>query len=344
MTLMKLSACGSACILTVLWAVGAAGLTLFFLLGYLRTLRALSGARQAPDAGIWLSSCGIRFHRTISIRLLDDARTPLTYGLGRPVVVLPEHLETDARRRMYILTHELVHIRSARLSAKVAADIGALRPLVQSAGLADGLHGKPRSGACLRRNRSSPARRWQPESLRWRAAGICGAEAVGSGVCQRLWPDCCRGKDPSYYEIQKDFLLYLTDYRADADTELYRVCDAGTGAKRGAIPCCICGADTECCCREARTGEVDSCRRLGLCANGRFRRRSAGCGLDVAVRESQRKGSDGLWLAEKPEHRENRNALWHRFRCRDRHAGPRHPRRKRQLRGLHAGWRLSGHC
>ena len=112
MTLMKLSACGSACILTVLWAVGAAGLTLFFLLGYLRTLRALSGARQAPDAGIWLSSCGIRFHRTISIRLLDDARTPLTYGLGRPVVVLPEHLETDARRRMYILTHELVHIRS----------------------------------------------------------------------------------------------------------------------------------------------------------------------------------------------------------------------------------------
>ena len=112
MTLMKLSACGSACILTVLWAVGAAGLTLFFLLGYLRTPRALSGARQAPDAGIWLSSCGIRFHRTISIRLLDDARTPLTYGLGRPVVVLPEHLETDARRRMYILTHELVHIRS----------------------------------------------------------------------------------------------------------------------------------------------------------------------------------------------------------------------------------------
>ena len=56
MTLMKISACGSACILTVLWAVGAAGLTLFFLLGYLRTLRALSGARQAPDAGIWLSS------------------------------------------------------------------------------------------------------------------------------------------------------------------------------------------------------------------------------------------------------------------------------------------------
>lgn len=112
MTLMKISACGSACILTVLWAVGAAGLTLFFLLGYLRALRALSGARQAPDAGIWLSSCGIRFHRTISIRLLDDARTPLTYGLGRPVVVLPEHLETDVRRRMYILTHELVHIRS----------------------------------------------------------------------------------------------------------------------------------------------------------------------------------------------------------------------------------------
>ena len=47
----------------------------------------------------------------------------------------------------------------------------------------------------------------------------------------------------------------------------------------------------------------------------------------MTVRESQRKGSDGLWLAEEPEHRENRNALWHRFiRCRDRHAGPRHPR------------------
>lgn len=185
MTLMKISACGSACILTVLWAVGAAGLTLFFLLGYLRTLRALSGARQAPDAGIWLSSCGLRFHRTISIRLLDDARTPLTYGLGRPVVVLPEHLETDARRRMYILTHELVHIRSLDCLRKWLLT-SALCVHWFTAGLADGLHGKPRSGACLRRNRSSPARRWQPESLRWRAAGICGAEAAGSGVWQRL--------------------------------------------------------------------------------------------------------------------------------------------------------------
>jgi len=44
MTLMKISACGSACILTVLWAVGAAGLTLFFLLGYLRALRCKTSA------------------------------------------------------------------------------------------------------------------------------------------------------------------------------------------------------------------------------------------------------------------------------------------------------------
>lgn len=58
----------------------------------------------------WLSSHQLR--RNITIRQYDCIHTPLTYGIFRPVILLPkESLEQSPSTLNFILTHEWVHIR-----------------------------------------------------------------------------------------------------------------------------------------------------------------------------------------------------------------------------------------
>ena len=97
--------------LTALWVLGAALLAALFLFGHLRIRRAFRAAEPAQDTAQWLQAFGLRFRRNLSIRFLDDARAPLTYGIGHPVVVLPKRLETDAQQRILVLAHELMHVR-----------------------------------------------------------------------------------------------------------------------------------------------------------------------------------------------------------------------------------------
>ena len=111
MTLMKISACGSACILTVLWAVGAAGLTLFFLLGYFA--HAAGAFRCKTSAGrrhlaLFLRGSGFIERSPFVYWMM---RAPADLRLGRPVVVLPS-IWKQMRGGECTFTHELVHIRS----------------------------------------------------------------------------------------------------------------------------------------------------------------------------------------------------------------------------------------
>ena len=58
----------------------------------------------------WLSSHQLR--RNITIRQYDCIHTPLTYGIFRPVILLPkESLKQPPSTLNFILTHEWVHIR-----------------------------------------------------------------------------------------------------------------------------------------------------------------------------------------------------------------------------------------
>jgi len=58
----------------------------------------------------WLQSH--RLIRPISIRVSDKIETPLTYGILRPVILLPKTINwTNLNELEYILAHELVHIR-----------------------------------------------------------------------------------------------------------------------------------------------------------------------------------------------------------------------------------------
>lgn len=58
----------------------------------------------------WLS--GQKLRRRLSVRQSDRVSTPLTYGVLRPVILLPKSIDLgDERTLEYVLTHELVHIR-----------------------------------------------------------------------------------------------------------------------------------------------------------------------------------------------------------------------------------------
>ncbi|MCM1540614.1 MAG: M56 family metallopeptidase [Blautia sp.] len=83
----------------------------FFLL-YLNCLRRFRTALpvENPFVEQWLDGCRLR--RKVKVMQSDRIHSPLTYGLVRPVILLPKHLEReDGRKLGYILQHEMVHIR-----------------------------------------------------------------------------------------------------------------------------------------------------------------------------------------------------------------------------------------
>lgn len=66
----------------------------------------------------WLSDHRIR--RSISIRQSDRILTPLTYGIFRPVILMPKNTDWEKEDSLqYILAHEYVHIRRFDAAAKL---------------------------------------------------------------------------------------------------------------------------------------------------------------------------------------------------------------------------------
>ena len=95
----------------MIWAAGALLLGAYFLVGWLRFTRRFAGA--APVGNETVDSCvkAFGFRRPPVIRCTTDSRAPLTYGVRRPVILLPADLLADREALRMILTHELAHIR-----------------------------------------------------------------------------------------------------------------------------------------------------------------------------------------------------------------------------------------
>ncbi len=95
-----------------LWTLGAAACCVFFLWGHLRCLRRYH-ASLPVDSGF--AACWMRGHplrRRVRLRRSDRISSPLTYGVLRPVILLPSQtLALDGETLSYVLTHELYHIR-----------------------------------------------------------------------------------------------------------------------------------------------------------------------------------------------------------------------------------------
>ncbi|MEL7565499.1 MAG: M56 family metallopeptidase [Dehalobacterium sp.] len=98
-------------IMTV-WLAGLLGCVLFFLVIHLRCRREYRTALPIKSKFVkdWQQEHPTK--RKAEIRQSDKIAAPLTYGILRPVVLLPKTTDwTDETRLRYILTHEFVHIR-----------------------------------------------------------------------------------------------------------------------------------------------------------------------------------------------------------------------------------------
>lgn len=97
--------------LPVIWGVGIGVIAAFFGINYWKGIREFRMSLPVENEFVneWLSSHQLR--RNITIRQYDCIHTPLTYGIFRPVILLPkESLEQSPSTLNFILTHEWVHI------------------------------------------------------------------------------------------------------------------------------------------------------------------------------------------------------------------------------------------
>ena len=101
---------GSA--LPVVWLAAAALMAAYFTVSYGRARRRFRASipDDSPAVRRWLA--GQRLRRPLEVRQSDLVSSPLTYGVLRPVILLPESMEREDEAALtYILTHELVHVQ-----------------------------------------------------------------------------------------------------------------------------------------------------------------------------------------------------------------------------------------
>lgn len=106
----------------VLWAVGVAVCTLYFLWTYLRCVREFRMALpvENADAAAWLAAHPLR--RRMMLRQSQAVDAPLTYGVLRPVILVPKGMDWDPAGPMdYVLRHEYEHIRHFDPALKLVA-------------------------------------------------------------------------------------------------------------------------------------------------------------------------------------------------------------------------------
>ena len=98
--------------LTRVWLAVSLLLALLLGLAYARGLRNFRRARplQSPFIRAWLKENALRC--PLEVRLCPRIDSPMTYGLLRPVILLPESAgKADTRTLLCALEHELSHIR-----------------------------------------------------------------------------------------------------------------------------------------------------------------------------------------------------------------------------------------
>lgn len=94
------------------WLVGFTLCALFFIIPHLRYRKIYKMAVPIRNDFIRKWQHSNLLWRDVQIRELDHISTPLTYGIFRPVVLLPKNLDYDEEKQLaFILTHEFTHIK-----------------------------------------------------------------------------------------------------------------------------------------------------------------------------------------------------------------------------------------
>lgn len=97
---------------TALWIGGGLALAVFFLAAHLRARRDYLASLPASDGAILEWMAQNRLRRPVQVRVSDQIASPLTYGVLRPVILLPSALEGgDQQTAAFVLAHEMAHVR-----------------------------------------------------------------------------------------------------------------------------------------------------------------------------------------------------------------------------------------
>lgn len=108
----EIAATGGIPFFTGIWLAGGLLCLLFFLVSYRRCRRKFQCSLPADCvfAKVWLSRRKLK--RDVRVRVSDQISSPLTFGLLRPVILLPKNTDWDDEAGLgCVLTHELIHIR-----------------------------------------------------------------------------------------------------------------------------------------------------------------------------------------------------------------------------------------
>ena len=101
-----------AFIFGILWILGSVCLAAYLLVTHCRFRRKMGTSLPMEHAFITDWMAARKTLRKIRVRQSDRIRSPLTYGIFRPVILLPAALDMEDESRLnYILAHEYVHIK-----------------------------------------------------------------------------------------------------------------------------------------------------------------------------------------------------------------------------------------
>ena len=100
-------------LLGIIWIAGALGIACFLLVRYARCLRAFALSLPDDDARIVRFLREHPLRRRVQVRVSDAVASPLSYGVLRPVILLPKSMDrNDDQALHFVLLHEMTHIRA----------------------------------------------------------------------------------------------------------------------------------------------------------------------------------------------------------------------------------------
>lgn len=111
-------------VLKIIWAVGVTVCGLFFLAAYIKNYRRFRVSVPVDNefTRSWLRERP--YFRPVSIRQGPYIDAPLSYGVFRPVILVPDNTDwTDLKTLRYVFTHEYIHIRRWDVVAKLVLTI-----------------------------------------------------------------------------------------------------------------------------------------------------------------------------------------------------------------------------
>ncbi len=103
----------------ILWLAGLIFAAMFFLTAYIKGYKEFRISFPIEDERVRNWQRMHRIRRRVSIRRSECVSTPLTYGMIRPVILLPKNVEWDDGQLLYVLEHEFVHIRRFDMATKL---------------------------------------------------------------------------------------------------------------------------------------------------------------------------------------------------------------------------------